>query len=85
MATGYTLDELEKRIGYKFKNKALLKQAVTHSSYANEQKIRRNADYERLEFLGDSVLSLIVSEYLFKKYQAKIKNLNSMMETASDV
>ena len=67
MATGYTLDELEKRIGYKFKNKALLKQAITHSSYANEQKIRRNADYERLEFLGDAVLELISSEFLFQE------------------
>ena len=52
MATGHALDELEKRIGYVFQNKALLKQALTHSSYANEQKIRKNGDYERLEFLG---------------------------------
>ena len=51
MATGHALDGLEKRIGYVFQNKALLKQALTHSSYANEQKIRKNGDYERLEFL----------------------------------
>ena len=61
MATGHALDELEKRIGYVFQNKALLKQALTHSSYANEQKIRKNGDYERLEFLGDAVLELISS------------------------
>lgn len=55
---------LEKAIGYEFKNIALLKTAVTHSSYANEAK--RHVQYnERLEFLGDSVLSLIVSDYLF--------------------
>lgn len=66
MASGYALGKLEKRIGYEFKNKALLKQALTHSSYANEQKIRKNGDYERLEFLGDAVLELMTSEHLFK-------------------
>ena len=66
MASGYSLEELEKRIGYVFENKALLKQALTHSSYANEQKIRKNGDYERLEFLGDAVLELMASEHLFK-------------------
>lgn len=67
MAKGYALDELEKRIDYQFKNKALLKQALTHSSYANEQRIRKNGDYERLEFLGDAVLELVSSEYLFRE------------------
>lgn len=67
MATGHALDELEKIIGYTFQNKALLKQALTHSSYANEQKIRKNGDYERLEFLGDAVLEMISSEFLFKE------------------
>ncbi len=62
---GYTLEQLEKRIGYSFKNIELLKQAMTHSSYANEQKIKRTKDYERLEFLGDAVLELISSEFLF--------------------
>lgn len=65
MALGQALGELEKKIEYVFENKALLKQALTHSSYANEQKIRKNGDYERLEFLGDAVLELITSEYLF--------------------
>ena len=65
MASGHTLGELEKRIGYVFENKALLKQALTHSSYANEQKIRKNGDYERLEFLGDAVLELMTSEHLY--------------------
>lgn len=66
MATGCSLGELENRIGYQFEKKELLKQAVTHSSYANEQKIRKSQDYERLEFLGDAVLELITSEYLFR-------------------
>lgn len=51
-------------LGYTFKNKKLLKTALTHSSYSNEKHCECN---ERLEFLGDSVLSLIVSSYLFKK------------------
>lgn len=65
MAVGNILENLEKTIGYEFKDKLLLKQALTHSSYANEQKIRKNKDYERLEFLGDAVLELVTSEFLF--------------------
>ena len=59
------LDELEKKIDYHFKDEQLLRQALTHSSFANEQKINKNADYERLEFLGDAVLELVSSEFLF--------------------
>ena len=55
---------IEKKIGYTFKNKELLNVALTHSSYANEHKLRDN---ERLEFLGDSVLSVVISEHIFKK------------------
>ncbi len=58
------MKELEKIIGYEFNNIELLKTALTHSSYANEYRCK---SYERLEFLGDSVLSIIVSEYLFEK------------------
>ena len=62
---------LEKRIGYTFKNKDILKEALTHSSYANELKARRQTVQcnERLEFLGDSVLSMVVSEYIFRTYR----------------
>ena len=60
--------ELEKKIGYTFQNRALLKQAVTHSSFANEQKINRQKHYERLEFLGDAVLELISSDFLFQTH-----------------
>ena len=56
MLDGYTMDVLEQRIGYCFHNKALLKQALTHSSYTNEQKINKTENYERIEFLGDAVL-----------------------------
>ena len=63
-------EELEAIIEYEFKNKEFLRTALTHSSYANELKARKkNAECnERLEFLGDSVLSIIVSEYLFERY-----------------
>jgi ribonuclease-3 len=60
---------LEQKIGYIFKDKNLLKLALTHKSYSNE-KSRQNKSNERLEFLGDSVLSLVSSNYLYKKFPA---------------
>ena len=57
----------ETQIGYIFKDKSLLSLALTHSSYANENK-KSNGYNERLEFLGDSVLSIIVSKYLFENF-----------------
>ena len=60
------LEELEQKIGYSFQDKRLLRQALTHSSFANEQKINKYDDYERLEFLGDAVLELVSSEFLFR-------------------
>ncbi len=61
--------ELEEKLGYKFKNIKLLEHALTHSSYANEGK-KHSKNNERLEFLGDSVLSLVVANHLFLKYKA---------------
>ena len=61
------LEELQDKIGYRFQNTELLKQALTHSSFANEQKINKLKDYERLEFLGDAVLELVSSEFLFRE------------------
>lgn len=58
--------EFEKIIGYTFKNKELLHEALSHSSYANEHHRSSN---ERLEFLGDSVLSIVVSEHLFTHFK----------------
>lgn len=60
--------DFEEILGYKFKNKELLFNALTHSSYANEIHSRYGSN-ERLEFLGDSVLSIIVSEYLYVNYK----------------
>ncbi len=60
------MDELERKIGYQFKDKALMKEAITHSSYAKERKSRHIKYNERLEFLGDAVLSIVVSDYIFK-------------------
>ena len=59
------LEELEKNIEYKFKNKELLENALTHTSYAYEHRISSN---EKLEFLGDSILEFVSSEYMYNKY-----------------
>ncbi len=59
--------EFERKIGYEFGDEGWLDEALTHSSYANEHGLGRIACNERLEFLGDSVLSVIVSEHLFAK------------------
>lgn len=62
------LKELQEIIGYQFKDEYLLEVAVTHSSYANE--VKHHTKYnERQEFLGDAVLSIIVSDYLFNNYK----------------
>ena len=63
------LSEAEGKLGYKFKNLSLLDAALTHSSYANEHK--SHSSYERLEFLGDSVLGMIVSTELIDKFPDK--------------
>lgn len=62
------IKKLEQKIGYEFKNKGLLKQALTHSSYANEHRNNVCPHNERIEFLGDAVLELAISEYLFHNY-----------------
>ena len=59
------LKELEKKIGYTFREPALLKQALMHSSYTNEKHLPKYQCNERLEFLGDAVLELVSSEYLY--------------------
>lgn len=62
------IEGLEKQIGYTFKNKQIIKRALTHTSYANEQTIKKNGHYERLEFLGDAVLELLTSEFIYLNY-----------------
>jgi len=58
------LAELESKLGVSFFNRALLNQSLTHSSYANENNV---PDNERMEFLGDAVIKLAVSEYIYNK------------------
>mgnify|MGYP000435098601 CR=1 FL=1 len=62
------MDQLEQKIGYRFRNKKLLRQALTHSSYANEKKLGKLGCNERLEFLGDAVLELISSDVLYARF-----------------
>ena len=66
------LENFEKNIGYIFKDKNLLKTALTHTSYAYEKRVQSN---EKLEFLGDSILEFISSNYLYKNYI----NLNEVL------
>lgn len=60
--------ELEQKIGYTFTNEGLLRQALTHSSYANEKHMKKHSDNERLEFLGDAVLEVVSSDFLYRNY-----------------
>ncbi len=60
--------ELESKLGYKFKDESLLERALTHSSYANERKDKSVHSNERLEFLGDSVLGMVVASELYRRY-----------------
>ena len=62
------VEQLEKELNLTFNNHNLIKQAFTHSSYVNEHRKKPHEDNERLEFLGDAVLELTVSQYLFQKY-----------------
>ncbi len=62
------MEALEKNLGYHFKDRALLEHAMTHSSYANEHRSSGITSNERLEFLGDSVLGMVVAEYLFRTH-----------------
>jgi len=88
------MTELEKTINYNFRNKSYLKTALTHSSYANENKI--SSYNERYEFLGDSVLGIVVSDYLFRnhpdlpegkltKMRARIVCETSLSETSREI
>ena len=62
------MKKLEERIGYSFQDPSLLENALTHSSYANENKAKGETSNERLEFLGDSVLGMVVADYLFRTH-----------------
>lgn len=60
------LAEFEKKIGYSFKDKALLRHALSHTSYTNEHGMEKHASNERLEFLGDAIVDMVVSDYLYR-------------------
>ena len=62
------LSDLEKKIGYRFREFSLLEHAMRHSSFCNEQKMDKLQNNERMEFLGDAVLELVTSEFLYTKY-----------------
>lgn len=62
------IKDLENAIGYRFRNINLLQNALTHSSYANERYHNSLASNERLEFLGDSILGMVVAEYLYRNF-----------------
>lgn len=90
------ISTLEKRINYIFKDKNTVLTAITHSSYANEKKARKLKYNERIEFLGDSVLGLTISEHLYKMYpelpegeltvtRSKIVCESSLSKCATDI
>jgi len=60
------LNNLEKKLDYKFKNRIYLKEALTHPSFQKKSLKEKKANNQRLEFLGDSVLNLVVTEYLYR-------------------
>ena len=62
------MERLEQRLGYTFQDRSYLENALTHSSYANENKGKSLGSNERLEFLGDSVLGMVVADYLYRNH-----------------
>lgn len=76
------IHEFEEILGYKFKNIAYLKNALTHTSYINEHKNQNVVSNERMEFLGDSVLGLSVSEYLYLNYKNRSEGTLSKIRAA---
>jgi ribonuclease-3 len=90
------LDKLETNLKYRFKDRTLLREALTHSSYKNENKKYDGNDNERLEFFGDSILGFIIAEHLFRhlkglpegtltKFRAKIVCEETLSETALEM
>lgn len=69
MISDVKIGKLCEKLNYSFKNVNLLKTALTHSSYVNENRLRYSDNNERLEYLGDAILDAVISEYLYKKYQ----------------
>ena len=62
------IKEFQEKIGYQFQQEGLLRQALMHSSYANEHRMKKLSDNERLEFLGDAVLEIVTSDFLYHEH-----------------
>ncbi|MDP6527459.1 MAG: ribonuclease III [Candidatus Pacebacteria bacterium] len=88
--------DFEKSVGVSFKNEVLIKQAFTHRSYLNEHRELKLEHNERLEFLGDAVLELVVTDFLFRKYsdrpegeltafRSALVNTNSLASAAKEI
>ena len=77
------LELLEKKLNYKFKDIKLLKKALTHSSYVNENNMKSYESNERLEYLGDAVLGLIIGEYFYINYPKDLEGSLSKMRADS--
>lgn len=75
-------EKLKSEFGITFNDKKLLKVAFTHSSYTNEERLPKIANNERLEFLGDVALSLVVSDYLYRTYPEKLEGELSKMRSS---
>lgn len=69
MAIGKDIEDFQSMIGYQFSDSQLLTKALTHSSYANEHRMSKFENNERLEFLGDAVLEIVTSDFLYRKYE----------------
>ncbi len=76
------ISEFQKKIGISFKNRDLLREAFLHKSYINEDKKIKLSHNERLEFLGDAVLELIVTEYLYNNYKDKTEGQMTSIRAA---
>lgn len=77
-----SVSEFEKNIGYEFKNKRLLANALTHTSYANEHRMQRELSNERLEFVGDAVVDFVVGKKLFEVCPKKLEGELSKMRAS---
>lgn len=77
------LKNLEKKLNYNFKDKGLLETALTHSSFVNENKMKQYESNERLEFLGDAVLGLVIGEYFYKSFPRDLEGSLTKMRAES--
>lgn len=80
--SNYCLEALQQRIGYRFRDNALLQLALIHKSYANEQQLEQHCGNERLEFLGDAVIELVISHILMEQSQGSSEGHLSKMRAS---